>query len=388
MKSLRNWLLLSALALPGAAPAHDQSAAAISQPPSAASAPIALLADLNSGQVLFAREANRGFLPASMTKAMTALVAFDLIARGKLKETDRIAVRPETANRWAGKGTSLNLRAGASVSVHDLLMRTTTVSANDASAVLAEGAGGSVSQWTAAMNARAEALGMTGSHFASANGFPDGGKTYVTANDLVRLARALILDHPALYRRYFGQRAMLWHGVKLRSHDPLSGMLPGADGIKTGRSFEAGFNFLGSVGRQGRRVVLVIAGAPTEPGRASAARKLAAWGFEAWDNAAFLEPGFVAGEARVQGGNARRVRLGVPRRYALAIPHGGSAVVNGTIAYNGPLRAPLAKGQQVARLTVRLAGQPDHVLPLVALDDVGPAGPIDRIANGLLGLLE
>jgi len=388
VKSLRNWLLLSALAVPGAAPAHDQSAVATSQPPSAASAPIAVLADLSSDQILFAREANQRFLPASMTKAMTALVAFDLIASGKLIETDRIIVRAETAKRWSGKGTTLNLRAGETITVHDLLMGTTTVSANDAAAVLAEGAAGSLSQWTAAMNARAETAGMTGSHFASANGFPDGGKTYVTATDLVRLARALIQDHPELYRRYFGQQAMLWHGAKLRSHDPLSGMLPGADGIKTGHSFEAGFNFLGSVERQGRRVVLVVARAPTEPGRTSAARKLAEWGFEAWNSAAFLDPGFVAGEARVQSGNARRVRLGVPRRYALSIPRGGSGDVSATIAYDGPLRAPIAKGQKVARLTVRLAGQPDHVLPLVALEDVGPAGPIDRIVNGLLGLLE
>ena len=388
MKRLRNWLLLSALALPGAAPAHDQSAGALSQPPSAVAAPIALLADLSSGQILFAREANQRVLPASMTKAMTALVAFDLIASGKLKETDRFTVRPDTASRWTGKGTTLNLRAGETITVHDLLMGTTTVSANDAAVVLAEGAAGSLSQWTATMNARAEALGMTGSHFASANGFPDGGKTYVTANDLVRLARALIQDHPQLYRRYFGQQAMQWHGARLRSHDPLSGVLPGADGIKTGHSFEAGFNFLGSVERQGRRVVLVIARAPTEPGRASAARRLAEWGFEAWDSAAFLDPDFVAGEARVQGGNARRVRLGVPQSYRLSMPHGAAALVSGTIAYDGPLRAPLAKGQQVARLTVRLAGQPDHVLPLVALDDLGPAGPIDRIANGLLGLFE
>jgi D-alanyl-D-alanine carboxypeptidase (penicillin-binding protein 5/6) len=388
VKSLRNWLLLSALALPGAAPAHDEIATSAAQLPGAATAPIALLADLSSGQILFAREANRHFLPASMTKAMTALVAFGLIAAGKLKESDSFVVRPEIASRWAGKGTTLNLRAGETISVHDLLMGTTTVSANDAAVVLAEGAAGSLGQWTAAMNARAVALGMTGSHFASANGFPDGGKTYVTANDLVRLARALIQDHPELYRRYFGLQAMLWHGARLRSHDPLSGMLPGADGIKTGHSFEAGFNFLGSVERQGRRVVLVIARAPTEPGRASAAHKLAEWGFTAWDSAAFLEPGQPVGEARVQGGAARQVRLGVPRRFALSIPHGSPAQVSGTIAYDGPLRAPMAKGQQVARLTVHLTGQPDHVLPLVALDDVGPAGPIDRIANGLLGLFE
>ena len=267
MKRLRNWLLLSALALPGAAPAHDQTAGALSQSPSAAAAPIALLADLSSGQILFAREANQRFLPASMTKAMTALVAFDLIASGKLKETDRFTVRPDTASRWTGKGTTLNLRAGETITVHDLLMGTTTVSANDAAVVLAEGAAGSLSQWTATMNARAEALGMTGSHFASANGFPDGGKTYVTANDLVRLARALIQDHPQLYRRYFGQQAMQWHGARLRSHDPLSGVLPGADGIKTGHSLRRVSIFLGqSNGKAGAWCWLSPAPRPNRAG--------------------------------------------------------------------------------------------------------------------------
>jgi len=163
---------------------------------------------------------------------------------------------------------------------------------------------------------------------------------------------------------------------------------PFVNGVKTGHSFEAGFNFLGSVERQGRRVVLVIAGAPTEPGRAAAARKLAQWSFEAWDGRAFLEPGSSVGTARVQGGAARQVQLGVPRRFALAVSHGSSAKVSGTIEYLGPLRAPLAKGEQVARLTVHLEGQPDHELPLVTLEAVGAAGPIDRIIGGLLGLLE
>ncbi len=355
-------------------------------PPALAQAPIALLADLSSGQVLFARHADQRFLPASMTKAMTALVAFDLIAAGKLQEDAEFTVRPQTAARWAGKGTTLNLRAGEQVAVRDLLMGTTTVSANDAAVALAEGALGSTEAWAAAMNARAAALGMSGSHFATPNGYPDHGATYTTANDLVRLAGALIDGHPALYRRYFGHHSMRWRAGQYNSHDPFAGVLPGADGIKTGHSFEAGFNFLGAVDRQGRRLVLVIGQAPTEPGRAEAAKAMAEWGYGAWRSLAFLAPGYVVGAAQVQNGARREVQLTVPRAYSLALPGGAAGRVTGRIVYDGPLVAPISKGQQVARLEVDLAGQPRHSLPLVTASAVAVAGTFDRIGNALLEL--
>ena len=209
----------------------------------------------------------------------------------------------------------------------------------------------------------------------------------VTANNLVRLAAALINGHPALYRRYFGHPAMAWRGGLLRSHDPFAGVLTGADGIKTGHSFEAGFNFLGSVYRGGRRLVLVIGRAPTEPGRAAAAKALAEWGYGAWDSRAFLTPGFVVGAAKVQGGAVRSVPLSVPRGFALSQPKGAAVQISGRILYDGPLKAPLAAGQQVARLELHLAGQPVHTIPLVTTRAVAVAGPIDRIVNGLLGLL-
>lgn len=389
--SIRALLLLTALALPGATRASDYATAPVAVtlpvPPGVAAAPIALLADFSSGQVLYARAADQRFWPASMTKAMTALVAFDLIAAGKLREDATVTVKPATAQRWAGKGTTLNLRGDEQVTVRDLLMGTTTVSANDAAVALAEGALGSLDAWTAAMNARAAALGMTGSHFANPSGFPDHGQTYVTANDLVRLAAALIDGHPVLYRRYFGHPAMDWRGRTLRSHDPFAGTFPGADGIKTGYSFESGFNFLGSASRSGRRLVLVIGRAGTGPGRAAAAKALAEWGYSAWDSRAFLTPGFVVGAATVQGGAARSVPLGVPRGFMLSLPKGAAAQVSGRILYDGPLKAPLAQGQQVARLELRMAGQPVHTIPLVTSRAVRAAGPIDRIVNGLLGLL-
>lgn len=357
-------------------------------PPSAEQAPIALLVDASSGQTLFARRAETRFLPASMTKAMTALVAFDLIRAGRLDEQALVTVRPATASRLSGKGTSLYLKPNERIRIADLLRGVVTASANDAAAVLAEAALGSQQAWHQAMNQRARALGMTGSHFASANGLPDGGKTYVTAADMARLGQALVREYPELYQRYFRAKEMTWNGHRLFSRNPLSGVVAGADGIKTGHTREAGYTFLGSVMRDGRRLVLVVGKTPSEAIRARASRDLVEWGFAAWDSRLFLAAGREVGWIKVQNGTAREVPVTVPRDYSMAVPSGTNPAVRAEIHYTGPVRAPIAKGSPVATLEVRIEGQPAYRLPLLTTKSVAAAGPIDRIVNGLLGLWE
>jgi len=356
-------------------------------PASAGQVPIALLADLSSGQLLYADAPQKPFLPASVTKAMSALVAFDLIAAGKLREDQLLTVQPQTAARWAGQGTSMQLAAGQQVRVHDLVMGLMTVSANDAAVVLAEGATGSTEAWLGLMNAEAQRLGMKDSRFSTPNGWPDGRKTHVSARDLVRLADALVHRHPELYRRYIGQPAMQWQGALLRNRDPITGVVLGADGIKTGHTREAGVNFLGTAKRGERRLVLVIAGAASETQRAQTARELMEWGFTAWDSRILVGEGTRMGTARVQGGSARQVTLAVPHSYRVSWPKGTVARISARVIYRGPLRAPIVKGSLVAGLEVTVAGQGTHVLPLVATEDIRKAGPIDRVLNGLLGLV-
>lgn len=380
-------LLLIALVLSG--PAASRTVIRDPLPPGIApadQAPIALLVDLTSRQTLYARAADRGFLPASMTKAMTMLVAFDLIKAGRLREDSLIMVRPETAARWSGKGTTLNLRAGESVRVGDLLAGVATASANDAAVVLAEGALGSAANWVTAMNARARGLRMTGSQFGTPSGFPDRAATYVTARDMVKLAEALITEHPTLYRRYIGQRTMVWRGQKLFSHDPFAGAFPGGDGIKTGHTREAGYTFLGAAQRDGRRLVVVIGQAPSEAARASAAKDLTEWGYGAFVSRPFLAPGWSVGTVEVQDGDAGDVAVAVPAQFTLALPRNHQGSIQARIVYDGPVRAPIAQGAQVAWLEVRVPVLGAHRLPLVAMRPVAQAGPFDRIVNGLLGL--
>lgn len=379
MPRLRISAALCLLVLAPAATASDQGERGLQ----GLQSPVALLVDLSAGQTLYAREPDRRFLPASMTKAMSALVAFDLVAAGRLDEQAVVTVSPELARRWAGKGTTLSLRAGEQVTVRDLLAGMITVSANDATEVLVAHALGRT-EWLATMNDRARRLGMKGSHFASPSGLPDGGQTRVTARDMVRLAKALIAEHPQLYRRYFGHAAMTWRGAQLPSRNPFAGRVTGADGIKTGHTSAAGFTFLGAAERDGRRLVLVVAGAPSEAARAAAARNLLEWAYTAWDSRPALEPGQIVGTARVQDGTQRSVALAPLRKWTIAVPKGTEPRIRTRIVYRGPLRAPIRRGTVVAGLEITIDGLPSHDIPLAAQQDIAQAGPFDRVVNGLL----
>lgn len=381
-------LALLAAAVPIAVPAD--SPPALPAPPSAAEAmPVVLLHDLGSGRALLERNADLRFVPASMAKVMTAYVAFELIKQGKLRPEQTFRVAPGMAARFDASGSSMALKDGEAVSLDRLLQGLLTVSANDAAEVIAEGHAGSVPAWCALMNAEARRLGLTGSHFATPHGWPDGGKTYVSARDLVRLSEALIYRHPELYRRYFGQMRLALPQGEGRNYDPVTGVVAGADGIKTGHTNEAGYNFLGSAERAGRRLVMVVAGGNSIDERAAASRALLEWGFAEWQTRPLFVAGAAVAEARVQNGDARRVALNAPYAIHALHPREGRQQdgIELRLRYQGPLIAPIAKGQQVAELEIAMPGQSPGRVPLYAAHSVAVAGPLDRLVNGLAGLM-
>lgn len=354
--------------------------------PTATEAPVALLVDLSSGQVLHARNPDRRFMPASVTKVMTLYLAFELIEAGKLDPAQVFSMSPAIAKDWRRTGSTMFLDAGERVRVHDLLLGIANVSANDGAAVLAEGQAGSLAAWTAEMNRTARALGMSGSHFGTPNGFPDEGRTFTTARDLVTLARALIARHPDKFGYYIGRLGFDYKGIAQINHDPMIGKVAGADGIKTGFTNEAGFSYLGTAKRQGQRLALVLAGVESGRLRGRLARSYIEWGFSAFERRRLFDPGAVIGEARVQNGNARGVALKAAGPVAINLPRGSNGALTATIRYDGPLRAPIAEGQEVAVLEVTAAGVPPARVPLYAAEAVGPAGPLDRIVNAIAGV--
>jgi D-alanyl-D-alanine carboxypeptidase (penicillin-binding protein 5/6) len=163
--------------------------------------------------------------------------------------------------------------------------------------------------------------------------------------------------------------------------------VPGADGIKTGFTREAGYTFVGSAKRGERRLVIVLAGAPSARVRNQTARDLMRWGFDTFNSEAILPGELAVGHARVQNGAKGEVALETAGEVLASVPPGGRESIAYSIRYRGPVEAPIAKGQQVAWLHVTIPGQQPHDVPLVAAEAVPEANLFQRLVNGVVGLV-
>lgn len=375
---------ISILAVAAAYPGSAQ------RPPFDTPAPIAYLEDLSSGAVLYAKDADRRIPPASMAKMMTVYVAFDLIKQGKLKLDQQIEVQPETWRKWHSQGSTMFLAVGEKPTVKDLLNGVVTLSGNDACVVLAEGIAGTEEAFVGLMNAQAKKLGLTNSQFGTSNGWPDEGRTFVTARDLAHLAKATIQNHPDLYKQFYSLPSFTWGktlgagaAISQSNRDPLLGKVAGADGLKTGHTEEAGYGFTGSAEQGGRRLVMVVAGLDTYGNRASESVRFMNWGFRAWSPRPIVGKGKPVGDVEVQGGSAGTVAAIAPRDLAVTVPAGTSPEMQGRIVYQGPVKAPIKAGDHIADLVIDSPGMPQQTLPLVAQADVGEAGFFRRAWLGL-----
>ncbi|MBK5265650.1 MAG: D-alanyl-D-alanine carboxypeptidase [Alphaproteobacteria bacterium] len=367
---------------------------AASAPPYSTEAPIAYMKDLSSGAVLYSKDADRRIPPASMAKMMTAHVAFRLIQRGELKLGQKFTVRPETWKQWHGPaaGSTMFLSPGEEVSVENLLHGIVTLSGNDACVVLAEGIAGTEQAFVALMNEEAKRLGMTNSHFGNSNGWPDEGVTYVTGKDLTTLAAATAEETPDLYKRFYATTEFTWgqtmggSAITQANRNPILGKIAGADGLKTGHTEEAGYGFTGSAEQDGRRLIMVLAGLGTYNGRISESVRFMDWGFKAWKAQPLFKKGQEIEKAPVQMGSDSEVGLVAPKNLAVTLPRTASSNMTVKLVYNGPIMAPIKKGQKIAELVVSTPDTDPQVMPLVAANDVDKAGFFGRLWNGLTSL--
>jgi len=364
-------------------------------PPFDTPAPIAYLKDLSSDAILYDKNADQQMPPASMAKMMTVYVAFDLVKKGELKLDQVLTVRPETWKRWHGPeaGSTMFLSPGEQVSVRDLLFGIVTLSGNDACVVLAEGISGTEPAFVALMNRMRDKLGMKGSNFGTSNGWPDNGVTHVTARDLATLAEATIRDFPDLYKTFYSRREFTWGktmggaDITQANRDPLLGNVEGADGLKTGHTDEAGYGFTGSAEQNGRRLVMVIAGLDSMAARREQSIALMNWGFHAWKAKPLFKQGQKVDVAPVQVGAENEIALVAPRDLAVTLPAGLGGEMKVSVAYDGPIKAPIKQGQHVADLIVRTPDTPPQTMPLVAEKDVPEAGFFRHMWLALLSLI-
>ncbi|MGB3723697.1 MAG: D-alanyl-D-alanine carboxypeptidase family protein [Pacificimonas sp.] len=370
---------LSVLALAFAAPAVAQSLET--------AAPFAYVKDLSSGMVLFKRSADEKMPPASMAKMMTTLVAFDLVDSGKLALDDKFTVRPDTWTKWHSQGSTMFLSSGEEVSVENLLHGIVTASGNDASVVLAEGIAGTEGAFADVMNAKGKAIGLTGTNFETANGWPDDDE-HVTPRDLAVIAERTILDHPELYAKFYGMKEFTWgktlgggNPITQPNRNPILNTVKGADGLKTGHTEAAGYGFTGSAARDGRRVVAVISGLTSEAQRRSEATRIMEWAFGAFEGKT-LEPGKILATAPVHMGATDSIGLKAAEGAALTLPKAILSDTTAKIVYKSPLQAPIAKGDIVGELHVKAGGLPVQKVKLVAAEAVPEAGFFGRVVAG------
>jgi D-alanyl-D-alanine carboxypeptidase (penicillin-binding protein 5/6) len=261
--------------------------------------------------------------------------------------------------------------------------------------VLAECIAGTEQAFAEQMNALAKRIGLTNSHFGNSNGWPDNGVTYVSARDLATLARWEIEHHYKLYKQFYSLPSFTWgktlgsgQDITQANRNPILGKVPGADGLKTGHTDEAGYGFTGSAEQNGRRLIMVVAGLDSFNSRVEESSRLMNWGFNAWQTRPLFAANARVGEAQVQLGDSDTVSLIAPKAMALTFPAGltvGDPKLR--IRYDGPLKAPIAKGQQVAQLVVAMPDGTVQSLPLVAGEAVEEAGFFGRFWTGLKQLL-
>jgi len=378
--------------VPGALIATVLAAPAMAQAPAYdTAAPIAFLKDMQTGRVLFAKNADQRMPPASMGKMMSVYVAFKLIKAGEANLQQPILVRPETWTKWNNQGSTMFLSVNEQVSVENLLHGIVTLSGNDACVVLAEGLGGTEANYVALMNREAVRLGLKGSHFANTNGWPDPGE-YVTARDLATIAEATMRDFPDLYARFYQKDGFTWgktmgegQAITQGNRNPLLGKVLGADGLKTGHTEEAGYGFTGSAIQNGRRLVMVVAGLKSFGERASSSVDFMNWGFAAWQNVPLGKKGQVMGKVAIAGAADASIDAVAGKDLFATLPRGFGMERKTRVEALPGLTAPLKAGALVGNLVVTMPGQQPVKAPLITPVAIEEANMFRRAWNWVMG---
>lgn len=335
-----------------------------------------VLYDYASNQILAGHNGDERMEPASLTKLMTAYLAFDALQHDTLALQQNLTV-PAAAVRNTGNGESrMLLKAGQSVTVDELLRGLIVQSGNDAAIALALHIAGSEAGFVDMMNKEARRLGMVNTHFANPIGLPDP-QHYSSASDLALLAAAIVRDYPQHYA-LFGLREYTFNGVTQANRNRLLWIDPHADGMKTGHTETAGYCLIGSAMRDKRRLISVLLGASSDNLRATESQKLLNFGFQHFDAVRLYQKDQPVTTVRVWKGTRSQLNIGFRQDLLLTIPKGKLAQLKATMETRQPIFAPVSGGQQLGVLRLTLAGKPYAEFPLVALDSAPLANVFSR----------
>lgn len=349
-------------------------AADIPPPPSLA-AKAYVLRDFNSNQIMAQHAEDERVEPASLTKLMTAYLAFKAIKNGHLQLAQTL---PVSTKAWKTEGSRMFIEPNMPVTVDELLHGTIVQSGNDSSIALAEGVAGSEEVFAELMNKEAARLGMTHTHFVNSTGLPDTNH-YTTAADLSLLASAMVHDFPAEYQRFYALKSYTYNKITQPNRNRLLWLDPYVDGMKTGHTESAGFCLISSAKRGDTRLISVVLGAPSDTVRATESQKLLNYGFQFYESRLVYKRGQIVNKLKLWKGHDDMLEATVADDLYLTLPKGDYAKVKASITSKQPLIAPLSAGQEVGTIQFTLDGKVLEQRKLITARAVEVAGIFGRM---------
>ncbi len=334
------------------------------------------LVDMHSGRVLSQAGADEPLEPASLTKMMTSYVVFAEMARGQFTLSDEVLVSEKA---WRMQGSRMFIEVGTRVSVQDLLMGVIVQSGNDAAVALAEFVAGDESTFADLMNRHARRLGMSGSHFTNASGFPES-DLYTTARDMATMAAALIRDFPEFYP-WNAVREYEYGGIRQRNRNALLFRDDSVDGLKTGYTRAARYCLVASAEREGMRLIAVVMGAESARARTRIAQSLLSYGFRFYETRRVYASDEKVTDIRVWKGSGKHLALGLEESLYVTVPRGRYGEVDAQMEIASGLVAPVRAGETQGVLRLALGDELSIERPLVALEDVAEGSLWQRVSD-------
>lgn len=340
-----------------------------------------ILRDFETGQILYNKNGFERMPTSSMSKVMTMYVIFDALKSGRLNLQDRITVSEKA---WRKGGSKMFIEVGDQVLVEDLIKGVIVQSGNDATIALAEGIAGSESAFSDMLNEAARSLNMEDSQFVNASGWPDP-RHYSTAYDLSVLAENIMQHFPEYYG-YYKMKSFTYNDITQRNRNPLLFRDDlNVDGIKTGHTEVGGYGLMASGYHDGRRVILVMNGMESERARANESARVLSWGLKSFENETLVKAGEVVENVEMRYGKEKTVPLTVAQDFLVTMPKDGKENIEISISYDGPVLAPIQKGDEVGRFRVSYNDDmmEDVSVPLVAAKTVSEASIVSRMFSNI-----
>jgi D-alanyl-D-alanine carboxypeptidase (penicillin-binding protein 5/6) len=338
-----------------------------------------VIQDFNSGRIIAEENADTPVEPASITKMMTAHIVFNELASGNLALDDMVTISEKA---WRTPGSRMFVEVGKQVSVEDLLLGLIIQSGNDATVALAEHIAGSEETFAALMNRHAEEIGLTGSHFVNSTGLPDE-QHYMTARDIARLAALTIEQYPEYYK-WYSQKEFTFNDITQYNRNKLLWQDDSVDGIKTGHTESAGYCLATSAVKDGMRLITVVLGTSSENARIDASQALLNYGFRFFETHKLYDAGTPLTTTRIWKGATDSATLGLDKPLYVTIPRGQYKSLDASMSINNRIIAPVAAGQDLGVVQVKLGEEIVAEQPLVSLNSVAEGSFMQRITDEAL----